>query len=203
MGIRQGAACAKVLWQAVVRLAEEQGKAGRSGEWRVPVDGAGLGPRSTGMLLGALAGTSQGTRVWSPVCYLERPSRASDLRDSKNCFPLSQVLKFAIVKSVRSKPFCSHWHGQGPKLRGSLPGAQEPGHCHLCVLRAHPLLRSQGLPLHIPSCGQRYLHTVFCAGSGRFCSGWCQAAGGLSCSPSSSLSRQPLCSSSWAPLSVD
>lgn len=73
MRIRQGAACAKVLWQAVVRLVEEQGKAKRAGEWRVPVDGAGLGPRSTGMLLGALAGTSQETRVWSPVCYLECP----------------------------------------------------------------------------------------------------------------------------------
>ena len=35
-GIRQGAACAKVLWQAAVRFAEEQGKAGRAGEWRVP-----------------------------------------------------------------------------------------------------------------------------------------------------------------------
>lgn len=75
-GIRQGATCAKALWQAVVRFAEEQGKAGRAREWRVPgtagdarlrgggagghVEGAGLGPRSTGRLLRALAGTSQG-----------------------------------------------------------------------------------------------------------------------------------------------
>lgn len=72
-GIRQGATCAKALWQAVVRFAEEQGKAERAREWRVPgtarggeaaggpgghVEGAGLGPRSTGRLLRALAGTS-------------------------------------------------------------------------------------------------------------------------------------------------
>lgn len=35
-GIRQGVACAKVLWQAVVTLAEDLGKAGRAGGWRVP-----------------------------------------------------------------------------------------------------------------------------------------------------------------------
>lgn len=142
-GVRWTAACTKALRQAVVRLAEGQGKAGRAGvesawdSWGSQaaeglgghVEGSGLGPRSTRRLLRALAGTSQGTPVWSPVCHLEHPSQASDLHDSKNSSPLCHVLKFPAVKPVPLKALLF------PPAR---TGPREPGHCHLCVLRAHP-----------------------------------------------------------------
>lgn len=92
-GIRQGATRAKALWQAVVRFTEEQGKAGRAREWRVP------GTAGDARLRGRGGWRPRGRfwpwfqEHWEAAEALSRditrdphmglPSQASDLHDSK------------------------------------------------------------------------------------------------------------------------
>ena len=80
---------------------------GAGGSWeggcrgpRGPRGGCGLDPRSGRRLQRALAGTSQGTPVWSPAGYLQRLSQASGRRDSKNSFSTLSGFKFCCWASL-------------------------------------------------------------------------------------------------------
>lgn len=93
------------------------------------------------------AGASSGTAVWAPAAYLEHPSQASGLHDSKNsacalpgfglcCCEVSVTQSHSFLPTrTGSQSWGPVWApGPWPSLPAR-PGARgrDPGHLHLCI----------------------------------------------------------------------